>query len=65
MSAKGLAAQQMGPSAQGNPGQQPQACTVGISDVGRAELDKYANPEVKSRVLDVVARKRGDGSSWQ
>jgi hypothetical protein len=65
MNAKGLPSQQMGPSAQGDPGLQPQACATGITDAARRQLDRYSNDEVGRRVLDVVAHKTGTGSSWQ
>lgn len=59
---KEIAAQQLGiVGGHGRPGEQPEPCATGISAAARAELDKYDNPEVRRRVLDVVGRKPIDG----
>jgi hypothetical protein len=53
----------LGPNIVGSPGQRPDPRAVGINANARAALTKYANPEVRQRVLDVVDRKRGVASS--
>jgi hypothetical protein len=63
MSAKAIAAQQMGPAMQGNPGQKPSPCATGITSAARAELGKYENPQVASRINDVIDRKAGRGQA--
>jgi hypothetical protein len=63
--ARALPSQQLGDAAQGRPGQQPEPCATGITRAAADHLNDYANPEVRERVLAVVKRKTGDGSSWQ
>jgi hypothetical protein len=62
-----IRAQQLGVvGGHGRPGEKPAGCETGISSAVRAELGKYANPQVASRVNDVVDRKRGVAviNSW-
>jgi hypothetical protein len=51
-----MTTQALGPAKQGVPGTQPTPAAMGISANARAELQKFT-PEIRSRVLDVVARK--------